>query len=148
MLDRTDKGLRDAGDLSEYMWKKYEVENYVCNYDAILGYVTGGLDKSDLFEGVEALDREIQIKQEIKKLQDAFKVINKPEPFSDDVKASDEFLSPLFENFSRSLGGAGSMSLRKKDFYKLVEYIPVEDIDNEVKEVLDKIAEVANASAT
>ncbi len=145
LLDRTDKELRDAEDLSEYMWGKYEIESYVCNYDAILGYVTDGLDKSDLLGNVEALERESKIKLEIKKLQDAFKVINRPEPFSGDVKASDDFLVPLFENFAESLEKTKSMSLRKKDFYKLVEYIPVEGIDQEVKEVLDKIAEVANA---
>ena len=33
--------------------------------------------------------------------------------------------------------------LQKKDFHKLVEYIPLENIDNEVTEVLNAILEVA-----
>ena len=37
----------------------------------------------------------------------------------------------------------GSAVLQKKDFYKLVAYLPQEEIDEEVIKVLDKIVDVS-----
>ena len=145
LLDNTSLGLRNAGNLLEYMWGKNEIENYLCDYDAIISYVTVGLDKMDIFDNIEFSMREKAIKEAINKLENAFKTLNKPDPFSDDIKASDDFLVPLFENFIKSLGKLKSMALQKKDFYKLVEYVPVKNIDVEVIEVLDEIVSVAQS---
>ena len=141
LSDHTDKGLKDAENLSEYMWKKYEIENYLCNRSAIISYVTNGLDKGDIFSSVDSSEREHLIKIEINKLEEASKTLNKPLPFSDDIKASNDFLVPLFENFSKSLNQ--KISPQKKDFYQFVEFISLEEIDEEVRIVLDKIVEVA-----
>lgn len=143
LLDRTDKELRNAENLSEFMWEKCEIENYLCNRTAIIAYVTEGLDKGDLFDSTEISEREETIKREMEKLEEASKILNRPEPFSDDIKASDDFLVPLFENFTASLNKPTSMALQKKDFYKLVERIPPEEIDEKVKVALDIIVDVA-----
>lgn len=143
LLDRTDRELRNAENLSEFMWKKCEIENYLCNRNAIISYVTEGLDRGSLFDSPEIPKREETIKKEIAELEKASQTLNRPEPFSDAIKASDDFLVPLFKNFTASLSKPTSMALQKKDFYKLVEHIPLEEIDEEVKEALDKIANVA-----
>ena len=143
LLDRTDKELRNAENLSEFMWKKCEIENYLCNRTAIIAYVTEGLDKGNLFDSTEISEREETIKKEMDKLEKAFQTLNRPEPFSDAIKASDDFLVPLFKNFTTSLNQSTSMTLHKKDFYKLVEHIPLEEIDEEVKVALDNIVDVA-----
>ena len=148
LLDRVDKQLKNTENLSEVMWRKYEIENYLSNYDAIISYATEGLDKGDIFDNLQISKRESQIKQEIERLEVAAKTLNKPKPFSDDIKASDDFLTPLFDNFSVSLGKPKSMSLQKKDFYKLVEYIPKKEIDEEVNEKLDVIVKVAETGKT
>ena len=142
LIDYMDKELQDAEDLSEFMWSKCEIENYLCSRNGIISYVTSGLDKGDLFGNCEISLREDQIKREIKKLEEASNTLNQPGPFSDDIKAS-EFLARLFENFTQSLGQPKLASIQKKDFYKLVEYIPIQEIDKEVENVLDKIADVA-----
>ena len=143
LLDRTDKELRNAENLSEFMWEKCEIENYLCNRTAIIAYVTEGLDKGNLFDSTEISEREETIKKEMDKLEKASQTLNRPEPFSDAIKASDDFLVPLFKNFITSLNQSTSMALHKKDFYKLVEHIPPEEIDEEVKVALDNIVDVA-----
>ena len=125
------------------MWKKREIENYLCDHEAIISYITEGLDRGDLFDNYEVIEREEKMNEEINKLEEACKAFNMPEPFSNDIKASDNFLVPLFEHFAESMKKPRAAVLQKKDFYKLVEYIPPEDIDDEVTEVLDAILEVA-----
>ena len=146
LLDRMERNMTEAANLSEHSWDKREIENYLCYRDALISYVVDGLKAGDLFYNIERSDREDKIKEEIKKLESACEAFNKPAPFSDDIKASDDFLVPLFKNFTAALGKPASISLQKKDFYKLVEHIPVQDIDDEVKEVLDQIVKVANTT--
>ena len=48
LLDHTDKpSLKDRKNWTERMWKKREIENYLCNRKAILFYVSEGLNKED-----------------------------------------------------------------------------------------------------
>lgn len=91
------------------------------------------------------------MEKEIERLEEASKSNRKPSPFSDDfldeVKSSDEFLVRLFMNFAESMGLPNSMALHKIDFDQLVKYIPFEEIDAEVIDVLDTIAEVAQVNS-
>ena len=143
VLDHTDKELQDTAGLSEFMWEQREIENYLCLREAIMSYVTDKIDKRDVFGNSNILELESTMKREIKELERALDKMKKPLPFSGDIKASNDFLVPLFQNFAESLDVSKSMTLQKKDFYKLVEHIPLEEIDEEVNQVLDKIANVA-----
>ncbi len=143
LLDHMEKPLENAENLSEFMWTKNEIENYLCNYDAIISYVTDGLDKGDLFSNIQFEEREKIMSREIEILKQAFETMHKPDPFSDDIKASDDFLVPLFVNFTNKLNKPSVVALQKKDFYKLVEHIPLEEIGDEIKDVLDKIEKVS-----
>ena len=58
-----------------------------------------------------------------------------------DVKASDKVLVPLFRAYYRSMGLYNEMS--KKDFHRLVQFVPDEEIAPEISEKLDVIARVA-----
>ncbi|MDA8002181.1 MAG: AAA family ATPase [Alphaproteobacteria bacterium] len=144
LLDRSEKNLEKSASLKQVMWKKNEIENYLCNRAAIISYVRKDFSAQDIFGRSVTLD----IEAEIEKLESAANTLNRPKPFSDDIKASDDFLVPLFRNFAVAKGTGVSQSLQKKDFYKLVEYIPSEEIDLEVSEVLDGILEVAKKGAT
>ena len=151
LMDRTNKRLENRENWTERMWKRREIENYLCNRTAILFYVAEGLDREDLFGPPEISKRQSKMEKEIEKLEEASKARRKPSPFSDDflnnVKASDDFLVPLFMNFVESMGWPESMVLWKSNFYKLVKYIPLEEIDKKVIEVLDTIAEIAQVNS-
>ncbi len=58
------------------------------------------------------------------------------------TKVSDDFLTPLFENYFKRLGIPNLMA--KKNFYELAFFVPLDKIDHEIREKLDAIVEVAN----
>ena len=151
LLDRTNKPLENRENWTERMWKKREIGNYLCNRKAILSYVAEGLSREDLFGQSDVSERQSKMEKEIERLEEALRTIGKSSPFSDDfldeVKTSDEFLVRLFMNFTGSMDWPESMVLRKSNFYKLVKYIPFEEIDKEVIEVLDTIAEIAQVDS-
>ena len=146
ILDRVEKKLQSEGGLLETMWNQREIENYLCNRSAIMNYLGSGLEQ-DLFGLAELEERQEKMDVEIKKIEAASETMGRPAPFSKDTKASDNFLVPLFRNFLISLAPdiaqAQPSFLPKKDLYKLVKYIPQDEIDAEVLEKLDAIAEVA-----
>ena len=84
------------------------------------------------------------MQQCIAEVSDALATLGKPEPFSPDLKVSDEFLTPLFTMFYNRLGK--SNRLQKSDFHLLADYVPLSAIDPEVREVLDAIAAVASSA--
>ncbi len=142
LLDRTNKHSDRIGNLTEHAWKKYEIENYLCSREAIIAYITDGI-QDDLVGYTEVAELEEKMNAEIKELEDAYEKTQQPAPFSDGIKASDKFLVLLFENFAKSMGQPASTALQKRDFYKLVKYMPLEQIDDEVKTVLDLIVKTA-----
>jgi hypothetical protein len=73
----------------------------------------------------------------IEELEGALRTARKHAPWSADIKASDDFLEPLFENYYERLGI--NDPLLKRDFYQLVKYCGPADIDPEVTEKLDLI---------
>lgn len=134
VFDRLDRELRVGQPLVEQAWKRREIENYTCQRDVLLRYARG---ERDLFSGpqVEAMS------EEIVKLEEAFKVLGKPVPWSPDTKASDDFLDPLFKNYFARLGLR--LEFRKRDYCQLVDLLDPATVDNEVREKLDAIVEVA-----
>ena len=86
------------------------------------------------------------MEREISKLEEAANIRGESSPFDANTKASDEFLSPLFRNFAKSL--QRPMELRKADFHKLVPFIPNDEVDPEIREKLDAICEAAKKGET
>jgi hypothetical protein len=64
------------------------------------------------------------------------------DPWWRTVKASDEFLDLVFPDFYRRIGQY--MEMRKADYYRLVSHVPDDLVSDEVKQVLDRIAEIAS----
>ncbi len=90
----------------------------------------------------------IQIRN-FKKLKDvdvelasAARKMRKPEVWSPDIKATDDFLNPLFENYYEKLGLPNF--LRKTNYHVLAGLVPKQKIDAEIIEKLDAICKVAN----
>jgi len=140
IFDRLEKSLQKHPDLCEEMWNKCELENYLCIKDVLLSYAHGG-NADDLFEAADADHRITIMEQCIEELENARNVQRKPAPWSDDIKASDEFLDPLFENYFEKLNLPNIM--RKTNYHKLAEIVPEHLIDDDIKKKLDLIVDVA-----
>jgi hypothetical protein len=72
----------------------------------------------------------------------ALKVARRPDPWGPDIKVTDEFLDPLFENYYQRLGTP--QQTYKRDYHALAAALPLGQIAPEVLAMLDAIAEVAH----
>jgi hypothetical protein len=62
-------------------------------------------------------------------------------PWHDDTKVSDDFLTPLFKAYFKRLGLYNVMD--KKSFYELARFITRDRIDPEVRDKLEAIVRVS-----
>lgn len=141
LFDRIDVELKHDGPLREYSWRKREIENYFCMENVLIQYARSET-ADDLFGLAERERRETAMRESIYEISEALHKLGKPSPWSDDIKASDEFLDPLFRAYFKNLGIP--LTLRKSDYHRLAGFVPASDIDPEIKEKLDQIVEVAN----
>ncbi len=141
IFDRLDKRLQTGTPLTELMWSRREIENYFCSEDVLIAY-TVREQADDLF-GMAERDRHRQAMQDaIHEVADALGKLDKPSPWSAHIKASDDFLEPLFKAFFKKLDLP--LGLRKSDYHVLARLVPREKLDPEVTEKLDAIVAVAN----
>lgn len=142
LFDRIDAELRDASGLRETMWRKNEIENYLCSADVLMAYA-GSHEPNDLFALAEQ-EKQVQAMQAaIDEVRTALDTFGKPGPWSSDVKASDDVLAPIFRAFSKNMGIP--LIERKRDFHKLVSLMEPRHVDAEVVAKLDLVVEVANS---
>jgi ABC-type lipoprotein export system ATPase subunit len=143
IFDRIDAQLTDGAGLKEAMWTKREIENYFCFEDVLTKYAAS-TEPNDLFALAEQDRRTAAMQEAIEEITTALDTFGKPEPWSDDVKASDEVLEPIFRNFSKKMGIP--LIERKRDFHKLVHFMNKNEIDQEVVEKLNLIVQTARAA--
>lgn len=143
IFDRINSELHHDGPLVELMWSKREIENYIINKRIIVDYVAGPVaDEQDLFLGQERQKR-IQIMEEcIAEIEHAIAVMDKPSIWSSEIKATDEFLEPLFKLYSDKLHAP---VLRKTRFFEIAEFMMVDEIDGEISEKLDAVYSLARS---
>jgi len=120
-------------------WRKRELENYLCMEETLLAYASKGYP-DDMIGNVEKEASLKAMRESIDEISKAVKILKKGEPWSDDIKASDDFLDPLFDNYFARLERPNLM--RKTNYHVLASYVPKEKIDPEVIEKLDAIAAV------
>ncbi|MCF7674276.1 MAG: AAA family ATPase [Akkermansiaceae bacterium] len=131
--------------LREEMWQRREIENYLVSRESILEYATSGFDVDDLFTAAER-ERRIKIMTEcIGELEQALAVTRKPSPWSADLKVTDDFLDPLFENYYQQIGTP--QLTYKRDYHGLAETIPIEQLDPEIDAMLDAVVATAGTAA-
>ncbi len=140
IFDRLDKELQSGTPLVELQWAKREIENYLCSQNALEAYATSGVS-DDLFGHAERQQRLDAMKDAIAEVTTALKTLGKPDPWSPDIKATDDFLDPLFKAFSEKLGVP--LVLRKNEYYKLAKFVPKGALDAEITEKLDAIVAIA-----
>ncbi|MDE2676298.1 MAG: AAA family ATPase [Gemmatimonadota bacterium] len=144
LFDRLDRELPDDGSVEWLMWERREFENYVATRRTLERYAAAsGRDATPgpLFAESEQSKRVAAMSRSIASIEEALKKLGKGSPWDPDVKASDDFLTPLFADYFERLGLPNVMP--KKSFHVLARHVPRDEIDAEIGEKLDAIARVA-----
>jgi energy-coupling factor transporter ATP-binding protein EcfA2 len=143
IFDRLDRQLQDTPELHERMWQRRELENYVASDEVLLTYARS-LPRSDLFSLALADAAEVNMRDAIAEVRSALAVLGK-ELWGEDVKATDEGLDLIFQRFFNKQGAP--VAFRKGDYHMLVDVLAQREIDQDIVDCLDQIAEVASRAA-
>jgi hypothetical protein len=81
------------------------------------------------------------MRESIGELEAALRTLGR-EPWSHSIKATDDFLEPLFRRYFEKLGLP--LTFRKTQYHELAGFIPPDRIDADVIAKLDAISETAN----
>lgn len=142
LFDRLEKELHTGSQLTERMWARREIENYLVTPTSLREFVQVGLRHDDLIEEAERKNRLIILDGCIQELVNALRLTNKPDPWGPDIKVTDDFLDPLFKLFYERLGTP--QRTFKRDYHSLADSVPVAELAPEIYQVLDGILEVVN----
>lgn len=140
LYDRLDMPLQQGDpSLTQRMWQRREIENYLCQRATLLAWARaqGEAQCGELFASpwVDAMAAAID------EVSAALTTLGRPDPWGPEIKASDDFLEPLFQKFYDKLALPNVM--RKTDYHTLARYVAAADIAPEVKEILDDIHRIA-----
>ena len=143
VFDRLDAEIQERQPLQQLQWERREIENYLCTPATLEAYARAdGPEKPPpLLAEVESGERERAMRAAIDKAVAALEELSMPSPWSADSKVSGDFLEPLFKNYFKKLGLPNCMP--KKNFYRLAAYVPDDEVDSEIRSMLDAIANVA-----
>ncbi len=148
LFDRFEPDPPDLSPVECLTWKRREIESYVCSPATLEAYAATSAEEAvpgPLFTGAEAKRRLKAMHEAIAEIESALKTLGKGSPWDPDIKASDDFLVPLFEAYFEKLGLPNLMA--KKNFYELAEHVPRSEIAPEIVEKLDAVARVAVSAA-
>ena len=142
IYDRLETKFEPHTNLIQTMWRMREIENYICKRDALLKLAkTQGVKLAgSLF--AEKLPEIMN--ESIEEVEQAIKTIGKPSPWGTEIKSSDEFLEPLFNNFYKKLNLP--VQFFKKNYHQLVQFLDKDEIDKEIIEKLNAIVKVVNCA--
>lgn len=143
IFDRRERSLPTNCGIVIGEWRKREIENYFCSREVLLAYARYDL-KDDLF-GLKETERRYHVMEEsIQEIGGALKTLHKMDPWSPNLKVTDDFFDPLFAMYFDKLNLPNL--LRKSDYYILAGLVPADSIDPEVSEKLDIILSVAQSA--
>ncbi len=139
LFDHLESQLQSENGLTETMWRRNEIENYFCTEKVLLAYATHDLP-DDLFRAADSQLREQAMRESIAEVTKLLE-IDDLNPWSPDVKASDQVLDRVFRLFFKKLGLP--LRLRKSEYHILASLMPPGELDAEISEKLDTIVEVS-----
>ncbi len=124
IYDRLETNLPDDSRLVQRMWKRRELENYLCQRETLLAFAEsrGRKQQGELFGQTWRQTMEESIGQ----IESALQTLGK-DPWGPDIKASDEFLAPLFKRFYNQLEMPNLMN--KTDYHVLAAFVPADKIN-------------------
>ncbi len=145
LLVDSDAGeLQARPELREWKWQRHEIENYLCQPETLYSFAEEygrTLAVGPLFGqmAVDAMREAVEDRITPAALRD------RSDPWWISVKASDDFLDLVFAAFAKKLNLP--LDVRKADYHLLVAHIPESEISDEIREVLNVIADVAEAAS-
>lgn len=147
LFDRFESEPGDMAPVECLMWKRREIENYLCTRATLEAYAAAsatGAVPGPLFTRAEAAKRVNVMRRAIDQVETALETLGKGSPWDADIKASDEFLEPVFKAYFENLKLPNLMA--KKNCHELVASIPQDEIDPEIREKLDAIVRTAESA--
>jgi energy-coupling factor transporter ATP-binding protein EcfA2 len=145
LFDSIARDLESDGPLVELKWQQNEIENYLCFPETLLAYarqVDVGMDPAQaqilIDSQVDAMTHAIQ------EVSAALEILGKPKPFGPEIKASDDFLQPVFQKYFALLNRRNLM--QKTDYHVLARLVARTQVDPEVENVLDRILDTARSA--
>ncbi len=148
LFDRLDVTLHPTPELPEVMWRRREIESYLCQPETLLRYAAATARQETLgplFEETDVERREQLMNEVIADLVPPVALRDQSHDWWLNTKVSDDFLDPLFASYYERLGLPNLM--RKSDYHVLARYVPVEFLAEEITHVLDGIAAVARSGS-
>lgn len=144
IYDRLHKLPAGEEPLKHLMWQRREIENYLCSRDVLISCAShvGAryLDELGKSAAVAAMENSIR------KISEAIATLRNSDAFGPDIKATDDFLDPLFKDFFLSIGLPPN-TMTKTDYHTLAPFIERDAIAPEVVEKLDEIVRTAAKAA-
>lgn len=140
LYDRLDTEPSTDPHLVQLTWRKRELENYLCQQQTLVAWAEAR--GKELYGPLFANTWQAEMTAAFDEMTSALKSLKQGDPWGADVKASDQFLDPLFEGFFERLHLPNLM--RKTDYHTLARFVPPTLLDAEVTEKLDAILDVAN----
>jgi predicted ATPase len=142
IFDRLSTELQSVSGLTETMWRRREIENYFCMEEVLMAFARHDLP-DDLFGRAESQMREEKMAESIAEVSKLLE-IDELNPWSPDVKASDQVLDRVFRLFFKKL--SLPLQLRKSGYHILAGLVPKSKIDDEIAEKLAAIVTVAKTA--
>jgi energy-coupling factor transporter ATP-binding protein EcfA2 len=139
IYDRLEQPPPADPNIRHHMWQRRELENYLCQRETLLEFADaqGRAQRGESF-GASWRDA---MEEVIAAIESALAALGRPSPWGPDIKASDEFLTPLFRRFYEKLQLPDLMD--KTDYHTLAQFVPTTAIDAEVQEKLNLIVQTA-----
>jgi hypothetical protein len=147
VLDNIGREPQRSPQLPVLQWNKREIENYLCFPSVLEEYAARlAAERSigPLFESVEATRFREVMRRCVEERVPPVALRNPADRWWQTVKASDDFLDPVFESFFAALELPNLM--RKSDYHRLADLVPKQLIDPEVSLVLDQVVAVASSA--
>ncbi len=141
LFDRIPDELQKRPELMEYAWQKREIENYIVSRKQVLTDWFHAKAEERTEDPLFLMNWVSTMEKKIEEIEKARETLGQESPWSPDIKVTDDFLNRLFETVFDELEIPNLM--QKTNYYTLIQYVPVDQIDPEVAEVLDAILEVA-----
>lgn len=129
-------------------WNRREIENYLCSRATLESYAAATAEAhirsehpGPMFVETEIERRTAAMTEVIGEVEAAMTTLGRGSPWGSNTKVSDDFLTPLFDAYYERLALPNLM--RKTNFHVLADHVPDDEIDPEITEKLDAIAETA-----
>ena len=148
LFDRIPKEqIKNIRGLKEWSLERNEIENYFCTRDVLLRWARGNVNplmQNTLWTPTEQDEHENAMLLAIKAVEESTQILKKTDLWSPNLKASDDVLRPILENYYERLGR--SSTVQKARFHELVQFMKADEVNKEIREVLDEIHRIAVAA--